>query len=167
MIKQTCALIAICLLVVVETEAGTGGNDKVPTVADEGNTAAPLSPEATFESLRNEHSAMFDGKDKKSKRREADLRMMLHTLRDDDCRDGYAIRNLDKYIEGDIEIKTKTRKEDVINLFAHRKNEMLLKCRPELLKKLEAGVEKFSAMKAEMKGKLTGRSKKSPQVLSQ
>lgn len=154
MIKQIFVLIAVCFLVIVETQAGTDGTENVPAIANESSTTVPPSPEETLASLQREYSSMVGKFDKRTVRKKADLRMMLHRLRDDDCRDGYAIRQLDKFIDGTIEIKTKTKAEDVVNLFKHRKNEMLVRCRPELLKIVEAGAEKFSVKKDQIKGQL-------------
>lgn len=156
MIKQSCILVALCLLIIVETEAGTDGNENVPAVASESTASVPLSPEETRASLQKEYSEMVGTTDKKTAKKKLNLSMMLYRLDEDRCQDGYAIRQLDKYIDGTIEIKTKTKAEDVINLFEHRKNEMLLKCRPELLKKFEAGAGLFSAKKEKIKGKLKG-----------
>lgn len=148
MIRQICALIVLGLLVIVDTEAGNNDAKDSPT----------LSPEETLASLKKEYSVLRTKSDKESLDKKSDLKMMLRRLQDNECRDGYLF-HLNFYIE-DAKITTETRAEDVVNLFKHKRDEMLLNCRPELLKKIEAGVEKYSAKKQEMKEKVGSQIKK-------
>lgn len=78
MIKLTCALIALCLLVAIETEAGNGD-------APASKPAAPLSLEETLASLEREHAAVVA----KKTGTKADLRTMLRPQLGRAQRQGY------------------------------------------------------------------------------